>query len=72
MAIEVCDGWPADVENNLDYWVDTLGQICFWSYTVVAELGDISVPRDLTVLKNGSGSNILNPGGMIFMVVDSH
>jgi len=66
LAIEVCDGWPTDVENHLDYWVDTLGSICFWSYTVVAELGNLSVPRYLTVVKNGSGQGTITsfPAGI--------
>lgn len=38
MTIELCDGWPGLVEDNLDYWVNTVGQVCFWSYTVVEEI----------------------------------
>lgn len=35
MAIEVCDGRPSFVEDDLDYWVDTVGQFCPWGATVV-------------------------------------
>ena len=36
-----CDGWPTAVEDGLDNWIQPgyWGQICFWAYTVVAELG---------------------------------
>lgn len=66
MAIEVCDGWPAFVESDVDYWVNNVGAICFWSYTVVAELGDLSVPRDLAVVKGGSGQGAItsSPAGI--------
>jgi tetratricopeptide (TPR) repeat protein len=38
-AIELCDGWPGYVEQDVQRWIDnTNGTICFWSYTVVAEL----------------------------------
>jgi hypothetical protein len=38
MTIELCDGWPGLVEDNVDYWVLTVGQVCFWSYTVIEEI----------------------------------
>ncbi len=39
VTIEVCDGWPAFVESDPAAWIqNTGGVICFWSYTVVAEL----------------------------------
>jgi hypothetical protein len=34
-AIELCDGRPAMVEDDLDYWIDTVGQYCPWSAEVV-------------------------------------
>lgn len=37
-AIEVCDGRPGFVEEDLDYWVDTVGQFCPWSATVIQRL----------------------------------
>jgi hypothetical protein len=37
ITIELCDGLPSHVEENLDYWVDTVGRFCPWS----AELVDI-------------------------------
>ena len=45
-AIEVCDGWPGKVEEDVDAWIaNTEGSICFWSYTLVAELGPLPVER---------------------------
>ena len=38
-AIELCDGWPGYVEQDVERWIaNTNGTICFWSYTVVEEL----------------------------------
>ena len=38
-AIELCDGWPGYVEQDVERWIaNTDGTICFWSYTVVEEL----------------------------------
>jgi hypothetical protein len=38
-AIELCDGWPGYVEQDVKRWIEnTDGTICFWSYTVVEEL----------------------------------
>lgn len=37
-AIEVCDGRPSFVEEDLDYWVDTVGQFCPWGATVIQRL----------------------------------
>lgn len=31
ITIELCDGRPSDLENNLDYWIDTVGRFCPWS-----------------------------------------
>lgn len=36
MAIEVCDGTAAMVDEDVDYWVDTVGQYCPWDARVVA------------------------------------
>jgi hypothetical protein len=38
-TIEVCDGLPSDVENDLNYWVNTLGRFCPWS-AVLVEIRD--------------------------------
>jgi hypothetical protein len=39
MGIELIDGWPTFVQDDIDGWMDnTNGQIGFWSYTVVQEL----------------------------------
>jgi len=41
LAIELCDGNPQLVENNVAGWIaNTGGQICFWSYTVTGILSD--------------------------------
>lgn len=38
MSIELCDGTPQMVEDNLDYWIDTVGQFCPWGAYVLEEL----------------------------------
>jgi hypothetical protein len=45
VTIEVLDGWPGFVEQDVDAWIaNTGGMIGFWSYTVVRELGPIPEP----------------------------
>lgn len=34
-TIEVCSGLPSYLEDDLDYWVNTLGQFCPWSAELV-------------------------------------
>ncbi|UCG54121.1 MAG: hypothetical protein JSV32_05845 [Dehalococcoidia bacterium] len=34
-TIEVCSGLPSHVEEDLDYWVNTLGRFCPWSAEIV-------------------------------------
>lgn len=36
-AIELCDGTPQMVEDDLDYWVDRVGHYCPWSAYVMEE-----------------------------------
>lgn len=36
LTIELCDGCPAFVEDDLDYWLTTVGQYCPWSTEVLA------------------------------------
>jgi hypothetical protein len=38
-AIEACSGRPmSDVQADLDYWVDTLGQYCPWGSRIVQRI----------------------------------
>jgi len=38
-AIELCDGWPGFIEQNVAAFIaNTGGTVCFWGYSVVAEL----------------------------------
>lgn len=38
MAMEVCDGWPGFVEEELEYWLGTVKRFCPWSAKVVERL----------------------------------
>ncbi len=38
VAIEVCDGRPSMVEEDLTYWLDTVQRFCPWGASVVARL----------------------------------
>lgn len=35
VTIELCDGTATMVDENLDYWLNTVGQFCPWQATVV-------------------------------------
>lgn len=35
VTIEVCDGCPQMVQNDLNYWIDTVGRFCPWTSRVV-------------------------------------
>lgn len=49
-AIELCDGWPGYVEQDVERWIaNTNGTICFWSYTVVEELPEPGVALGIAV-----------------------
>lgn len=37
-TIELCDGEPSMVEDDLDYWVDTVERFCPWGGQVVERL----------------------------------
>lgn len=34
-TIELCDGTPSQIEENLDYWIDTVQRFCPWSAKIV-------------------------------------
>ena len=38
VSIELCDGTPSYVNDNLDYFVDTVGQYCPWGSYVLKKL----------------------------------
>lgn len=38
VAVEVCDGRPSFVEDDLPYWLDTVGSFCPWGAKVVARV----------------------------------
>jgi hypothetical protein len=37
LAIEVCDGRPSDIDQDINYWIDTVKQYCPWGAKVVAK-----------------------------------
>jgi hypothetical protein len=55
--IELYDGWPSEVESDVNGWMrNTGGHIAFWNYTIVAELGAIGAvaePSSLTLVSFG-------------------
>jgi hypothetical protein len=43
ITAEICDGTPTLVEADIDAWLaNTDSTICFWTYTVVQELGPLA------------------------------
>ena len=62
-TIELCDGWPSFVEEDVAGWIqNTGGPICFWSYTVVEELGPVPEPGQAALL--GVGAALLAALGL--------
>ena len=63
MSIGVCNGAPEDVENDLDYWINTVGQLCNWGSFIRSEI-ETDQDIDLTTIyvsitgsdSSGSGS----------------
>jgi hypothetical protein len=44
-TIEILDGWPTLVEQDVRGWIDNTGGIIgFWEYTVTAELHSVREP----------------------------
>lgn len=35
LTIEVCDGCPNDVQQDLNYWLNTVGRFCPWTSRIV-------------------------------------
>ncbi len=70
-AIELCDGNPQLVEDDVEGWIaNTQGGICFWNYTVSAEL---SQPPAFGIHSASEGAwfNPETPGqGLFFDVVN--
>jgi len=51
MTIELCDGTATMVDEDLEYWVDTVGQFCPWNATVVdVEPGVAPDPDEIVAL----------------------
>ncbi len=40
MSIGVCNGTPDEIENNLTYWISTVGQLCNWGSYIKNEIGN--------------------------------
>ena len=38
VTIELCDGRPSMIEENRDYWFESVGQFCPWGARVVARV----------------------------------
>ncbi len=38
MSIGLCNGSPFDIENNLDYWINNVGQLCNWGSYIKNEI----------------------------------
>ena len=36
VTIELCDGTPSIIENNLDEWLDVVGQFCPWDARLIS------------------------------------
>lgn len=71
-AIELCDGSPGIVENDVAGFLGNTGNVvCFWSYTVTAELDQPPTYRP-TIADSGAWLNLETPGqGFLVEVLES-
>lgn len=37
-AIELCDGQPSDIDQDPEYWIDSVGRYCPWNSRILREL----------------------------------
>lgn len=66
LSIELCDGVPSDIENNLDYWIENVGSFCAWGSFVYEEITNINL-GDI----NGDGNiNVLDVVVMINIILN--
>lgn len=64
-SIELCDGRPSDIENNLSYWLDTVKSFCPWGSYIEREIPLASATSPSTenasmLVYNGSGAFTFN------------
>ena len=51
ITAEILDGWPSFLESDAQGWIaNTGGLIGFWTYTIVDELENLSIPAPDTLL----------------------
>ncbi len=63
LGIELYDGWPTFVEQDVDGWMrNTGGYVGFWGYTVIAELRPVPEPTGLVLL--ALGALVVLPGAL--------
>lgn|GEM_PF-1522241 len=61
VTIELCDATAAMVDDNLDYWLDTVGRFCPWNTVLIAldpvvnELPDTGIGSTMTELQLNLG-----------------
>lgn len=58
ISMELCDGLPQDVEDNLDYWINTVGRFCCWSSFIKKriEVGD------------ANGDGVINSADVVYLI----
>ena len=40
ISFDICNGTPDEIENNLTYWISTIGQLCNWGSYIKNEIGN--------------------------------
>ena len=64
MSIGICNAYPENVENDLDYWINTVGQLCNWSSFIKEEIsGDPEGPW--AWINDGYASGTYMPGDTV-------
>ncbi len=71
LTIELCDGWPGLVEEDVDGFIANTGAtVCFWGYTITEELESAPGYR-ATRLDSGAWFNPATSGqGILFEVLE--
>ena len=62
MSIGTCNGEPDDVESDLDYWINTVGQLCNWGSFIKEEIGYEQDTSQTTIHISVNGSDSTGDG----------
>jgi Leucine-rich repeat (LRR) protein len=70
MSIGLCNGTPEQIESDLDYWVDNVGQLCNWGSFIKDEIisdslcnsSEVELWNECYSIENTTDLNLSNSG----------